>query len=307
LPKQSFDPAESWWTQGVLGHTLQSIIHARTIMPYKTLLVHADLSPHAAQRLRVAAELARGFEAHLVGAAMTGVSRFLYQDSSIDLTRTVLAVQMDALRSQADRALDDFDAAANSAGVASFERCLADDDPNGALAQHARYADLVVVSQADPDDAYARLFPDLPEYVMLNGGRPVLVLPYAGRFESLGSHALLAWDGSIEATHATSHALPLLKRMRKVTVAVFNPGMDHGAQPGSDIALYLARHGIAVEVTVQPTALDVGNALLSMASDIGADLLVMGGYGHTRFRELLLGGVTATILRTMTIPVLMSH
>jgi nucleotide-binding universal stress UspA family protein len=276
-------------------------------MPYKTVLVHADLSAHAAQRLRLAAQLARDFDAHLVGAAMTGVSRFLYQDSSIDLTRTVLALQMEALRSQAERALADFDAAAAAAGVNSFERRLVDDDPNGALAQHGRYADLVVVSQADPDDADARLFPDLPEYVMLNGGRPVLVVPYAGRFESLGGHALLAWDGSIEATHATAHALPLLKRMRKVTVAVFNPGIDHGAQPGADIALYLARHGIAADVAVQPTALDVGNALLSMAADVGAELLVMGGYGHTRFRELLLGGVTATVLRTMTIPVLMSH
>lgn len=276
-------------------------------MSYKTILVHADQSPHAAQRVRIAAGLANTYKAHLVGAAMTGVSRFLYQDNSIDLTRTVLAIQMEALRSQADHALAAFDAAASAAGVLSYERRLVDDDPTGALAQQARYADLVVVSQTDLDDPHARLFPDLPEYVVLNGGRPVLVLPYAGSFDVFGRHVLLAWDGSIEATRATANALPMLKNADKVSVAVFNPGFEHGAQPGADIALYLARHGVEVNVLVQPTSIDIGDALLSLAADGGADLLVMGGYGHTRFRELLLGGVTATILRTMTVPVLMSH
>jgi nucleotide-binding universal stress UspA family protein len=276
-------------------------------MSYKSIVVHADQSPHAAQRLRVAARLANEAGAHLIGAAMTGVSRFLYQDASIDLTRTVLAIQMESLHAQAERSLEAFDAAAAAAGVLSYERRLLDDDPTGALAQQARYADLVVVSQTDLDDPHGRLFPDLPEYVVLNGGRPVLVLPYAGRFDDFGRHALLAWDGSIEATRATANALPMLRKAAKVSVAVFNPGLDHGQQPGADIALYLARQGVEVNVLVQPTSLDVGNALLSVAADIQADLLVMGGYGHTRFRELLLGGVTANILRTMTMPVLMSH
>lgn len=276
-------------------------------MPYKTILVHADNSPHAPQRLQAAIELAAQHGAHLVGAAMTGVSRFLYQDSSIDMARTVLAVQLEALHAQAARALAAFDTAAFGAGLASFERRLVDDDPAGALALQARYADLVVVSQADPEDPAARLVPDLPEYVVLNGARPVLIVPYAGHFDTIGSHAMLAWDASIEATRATAAALPMLQQAGKVTVAVFNPGSAHGEQPGADIALYLARHGVTATVTVQPTAIDVGNALLSMAAETGANLLVMGGYGHTRFRELVLGGVTRTILGSMTIPVLMAH
>jgi nucleotide-binding universal stress UspA family protein len=114
----------------------------------------------------------------------------------------------------------------------------------------------------------------------------------------------------MEATRAVTAALPLLKQAARVTVVVFNPQSRygvHGQQPGADLALYLSRHGVRVEVSAQPTALDAGNALLSLAADTGADLLVMGGYGHARLREMLLGGVTATILRDMTLPVLMAH
>jgi len=104
--------------------------------------------------------------------------------------------------------------------------------------------------------------------------------------------------------------MPLLKRAKNVTLVVFNSSARydvHGEQPGADIALYLARHKVKVEVLSQTTTIDVGNSLLSLSSDLGTDLIVMGGYGHTRFRELLLGGVTKTVLNTMTVPVLMSH
>jgi len=140
----------------------------------------------------------------------------------------------------------------------------------------------------------------------------VLVVPYAGKFERVDRHALVAWDGSRAAIRAVTDAVPLLRRSGKVTLAIFNPdshGSAHGEQPGADMALYLARHGVNVEVLVQktPDGLDVGNALLSLASDLGVDLMVMGAYGHMRWRELVLGGVTRTIMRTMTVPVLMAH
>lgn len=278
-------------------------------MSYKTILVHADSSRHADERVRVAARLALAEGAHLVGTAMTGISRFLYQDSSIDLTRTVVAMHMDALYQRAGESLARFEALAAEAGVPTCERRLVDDEPEGGLALQSRYADLVVVSQTDPDDQSARLTPRLPEYVMFNSARPVLVVPYAGTFERLGDNVLVAWDASMEATRAVTNAIPLLKRARHVTIAVFNPNPfdAHGEQPGADIALYLARHGVNIEVSLQQTGIDVGNALLSMAADRNADLIVMGGYGHARLRELLLGGATETVLRTMTVPVLMSH
>lgn len=276
-------------------------------MSYKTILVHVDHSRHADSRIRAAASLAAIEDAHLVGAAMSGVSRYIYQDSGMDLARTVLATHMDALYERANASLDGFDRIAAGMNVHSYERRLVDDEADGGLALQARYADLVVVSQTDPEDPCSRMAPGMPEYVMLTSARPVLVLPYAGVFENIGSKVLVAWDAGSEATRAVTNAIPMLRRAGKVTVAVFNPGDAHGPQPGSDIALYLARHGVKVEVSVQHTSIDIGEALLSLAADVDADLIVMGGYGHTRFREMMLGGVTETVLKSMTAPVLMSH
>ena len=274
-------------------------------MTYKTILVHVDQSRHTAARIKAAAALAIAQEAHLVGAAATGISRYIYQDG-VALAGSVI----DSLRQQAGQALDQFDEIARRLGVNSYERRLIDDDPASTLALQARYSDLVVVSQEDFSERSVGDAGDVPEYVMLNSARPVLMMPYAGKFETIGRHVLIAWDGSMEATRAITSAIPLLKLARSVTVALFNAssrGDVHGAQPGADIGLYLARHGIRIEVAQETTELDIGNALLSLAADKGSDLIVMGGYGHTRFREVLLGGVTMTILQTMTVPVLMSH
>ena len=112
------------------------------------------------------------------------------------------------------------------------------------------------------------------------------------------------------AAPAVTAAIPLLKRAQNVDVVVFNPdsrGDAHGEMPGADIGLYLARHNIKVNVVRQKTDIDVGNALLSIATDLGSDMIVMGGYGHSRFREILLGGVTRTVLESMTVPILMAH
>jgi nucleotide-binding universal stress UspA family protein len=120
---------------------------------------------------------------------------------------------------------------------------------------------------------------------------------------------LLAWNASREATRATTDALPFLKAADKVVVAPVKPDRAaHGEAPGTDIGLYLSRHGVRVEVAaIQGTDLDAGNALLSRAADLSIDLIVMGGYGHSRMSELILGGVTRTMLESMTVPVLMSH
>jgi len=138
----------------------------------------------------------------------------------------------------------------------------------------------------------------------------VLVVPFAGHFTTLGENVLVAWDGSMQATRAVTQAIPILRRAARVTVAVFDPVSgpdDHGEEPGADIALYLSRHGIQVDVQRQRSNGDIGEALLTLTDNLGADLLVMGAYGHARYREILLGGVTRTVLNTMTVPVLLSH
>ncbi len=275
-------------------------------MSYKTIIVHVDDSIHAAERIRIAAALAAEHGAHLTGVAATGVSRFATGNWPGSQAGSPHAKQ-DELRERARAALAAFDKQAAGAGVAAFESVLIDDEATGALELRARYADLTVVSQTDLDIPDAHTGTGLPEYLMLNTGRPVLIVPYAGTFPTVGTRPLVAWDDSVEASRAVSGALPLLERARNVTVAVLQAGSPTETEPGEDIALFLARHGVPCEVTTQCSPLAVGPCLLSMACDLGADLIVMGGYGHSRLREMLLGGATAAILESMTVPVLMAH
>lgn len=282
-------------------------------MSYKTVLVHIDKDKHANERIEFAAKIAMNEEAHLVGAAPTGISRYIYQSRFIyegGAMTTHLDSHLEELRKQAVEALAGFEQTAKRIGVQSYEARQIDDEAGGAISVQARYSDLVVIGQTDLDSPSSTTLPDFPEFVVMNSGRPVLIVPYAGSYSTVASRPLIAWDASTSATRAVTSSLPLLKRAQNVDVVVFNAdsrGDAHGEQPGADIALYLARHGVKVNVVRQKTDIDVGNALLSIATDLGSDMLVMGGYGHSRFREILLGGVTRTVLESMTVPVLMSH
>ncbi len=279
-------------------------------MSYKTILVHVDESRRAAERIKIAARIAIAENAHLVGAAMTGISRYLFQNGVLEQNNPNLQVHLQVLQQRANEALAQFEPAVQRLGVNSYEKRMVDDEASGGISLAARYSDLVVIGQTDPDQPLPSAMSDFPEYVVMNAGRPVLIVPYAGTFDTIAEHVLIAWDASMEATRAVTASIPLLRRAKAVDVVVFNPSSRpdaHGEQPGADIALYLARHAIKVEVSQHRTDLDIGNTLLSMATDLSADMIVMGGYGHSRFREVMLGGVTRTILDSMTVPVLMSH
>lgn len=277
-------------------------------MAFKTILVHVDESASAAARIQLAAQLALQEEAHLIGVASTLASRFAYQ-MDYEYCLPVMPEEAETLAARAGQALRDFERIAAGEGVTSYETRLADGGPEDALLLHSRYADLVVVSQAASPDAVPPPFARLPEDVMLHAVRPVLIVPRDGRFGSMGRRPLVAWDGGMEATRALTLALPLLRRAEKAVVAVVNParGGAHGEQPGADIALYLARHGVKAEVREEWCAGGVDEALLSLAGETGSDLLVMGGYGHARLREMILGGTTRAVLDTMNLPVLMAH
>ena len=136
-------------------------------------------------------------------------------------------------------------------------------------------------------------------------------MPYAGRFDTVGSHVLVAWNATREAARAVNDAMPILQKAEKVTVLSVNPPSEEAggpAWPAADIALHLARHGVTAEASSTVSLeIDVGNAILSRAADFGSDLIVMGGYGHSRQREFILGGVTRTLLQHMTVPVIMAH
>jgi nucleotide-binding universal stress UspA family protein len=194
--------------------------------------------------------------------------------------------------------------------------------PAAAVVRRARAADLVVLGQPDPDDPLASAARSMIEDTLLLGGRPVLVVPYAGQFPAVGNNVLIGWSETREAARAAHDALALLAPGAKMTLlsvhrgALTPPGTE---LPAAEAARHFARHGIEVKpaeaiaeglsaptYVVRPDVTEA-DALLNYASDTGADLLVVGGYGHSRARELVLGGVTRSLLHTMTLPVLMSH
>jgi len=184
-------------------------------------------------------------------------------------------------------------------------------DPARAIVVHARAADLVVIGQPDPGDPDTAFAASLANAAILASGRPVLVLPYVGVDGPLGQTVMVALDTSRQSARAVSDALPLLARARKVILLSITTNANEeldDAHARQHTAAHLAAHGIDAEVRhLDLPDVPIGEMLLSQAADLGADLIVMGAYGHTRFQEIVLGGVTRTMLEAMTVPVLMSH
>lgn len=277
---------------------------------YKTILVHVDTTERCADRIDVAARLAIAHEAHLVGTAPTGLSAFMFPITAMDAGVPPIVFPLEEMRSGAEQALDRFDSRARRLGVNSLERQCADEEAGMDVCLRARYADLVVIGQRAAGDVTSRVSPDFQAYVLLNCARPVLVLPAAGPTGDIGKRVTVAWNGSAQAVRAITSALALLRDAAQVHLVVLREpgGPDvHGEEPGADMALYLARHGVKVEVSVIAAAHDAGEALLSFAADNGSDLIVMGAFGHSRLREFVLGGVTRTALRSAPIPLWMAH
>jgi len=260
-------------------------------MAYKDFLVVVDGSPNVRERLHQATDLAARFGAHLAG---------LY----------VRHVSVAEPPGDAREARQLFEDAAGRQRI-SAEWRLMTGFPVDVTAVQARYADLTILGQIDPDDFSAPVDQPRPEDIVLSVGRPVLIVPYIGAYPTIGQRVLVAWDASREATRAINDAMPLLAAAASVTVLTVDPVVDreqHGDVPGADIALHLARHGVNAHVeTAASNGISVADTLLSRAGDLAADLLVMGAYGHSRVRELVLGGTTRTVLRSMTLPVLMAH
>ncbi|MEQ1515914.1 MAG: universal stress protein [Usitatibacteraceae bacterium] len=276
------------------------------MIPYKTILVHVDGRPRNAQALRVACDLAARFDAHL--AAIYALEQHLYVPVMDAGAAAVMQAQLDLNAQMQANAQSMIRAEEQHSGRSIEWRGVSGDTVNTVML-HARHADLLVISQEDPEQKMA-MEPSLVANVVIGAGRPVLVVPYAGNFKSCGSSVLVGWSGTREAARAVADALPLLLQAKTVNIVSFNPRGDStwGDIPGADIGVWLARHGVRVTVRQQKSdEVDVGNQMLSLAADMGSDLIVMGAYGHSRTFEFVLGGVTKTLLTSMTVPVLMSH
>jgi len=275
---------------------------------YKTILVHTDAGRTTPARLDIAVELASAFGAHL--ACLYAAKSEPIPSAAMEARDFLVEVRQRMWAESTQAARQAYDECLRRTGFDRAEWRTSEADALDAMVLHARYADLVVIGQQNPEWP-GSVDQDFERALPIAAARPVLVVPYAFERRPVGRRVLVAWNASREAARAVSEALPLLKRAKQVDVVAFEPGKSgaaHGAEPGADIALYLARHGVKVTVArVEAPDMDVGNQLLSRAFDLSTDLIVMGAWGHSRLRELVLGGVTRTLLESMTVPVLMAH
>lgn len=272
-------------------------------MALKDILVHVDTSRQCAVRLQTAVNVAAAHGAHL-GGLHVRTRHQLPGYIEAQLGAEIIETEIERMRRDAEQAEAAFRAAAKEAGVEHDWRAV-EGGPIDVIAEHARNADLAVVGQRDPDSETYTGASDMPDSIILNIGRPILVVPYVGTYPKVGERIMIAWDSSRVASRAVNDSLPFLEAAKEVHVMVVN---QNGVDPEADLCRHLARHGIEAEVhRAHADDIDVGDILLSRIADAGTDLRVMGAYGHRRLRELVLGGVTRHILGHMTVPVLMSH
>lgn len=278
-------------------------------MALKDMIVHVDDRPQSDDRLRTAMGLAETHGAHLT--AVYAIPRaYIPPYAEVHISQEILDAQAKAAAESADRVRAKFEELTAGKGL-NVEWRAQEGDVAQVLGFHSRYADLTIVGQPDPADSLFAGDRDMPDRLVLTAGRPVLVIPFTGAGLTVGKRVMVAWDAGVLASRAVHDAMPMLEAAEKVTVMIVNPGIDHEGDrrdPGADISAHLARHGISVEADhVTSDEIDIGNMLLSRAADMSVDLMVMGAYGHARWSEMLLGGVTNRVLTNMTVPVLMSH
>ena len=280
-------------------------------MPYKTILMHCNDARRIATLLTPAVRLAETFQAHLV--ALSVVPPVAVFSAGAPMGPPIIVdAHCQLYRAENPAMKAAFEDAARGRG---FVAEWAEDEAQAfgvadVVLEYARAADLVIAMQTEPDwPGTERL--DVADRLAIESGRPVLIVPNAGSHERVGDKVLVAWNSRREAARAVFDALPILQCAKEVRVVWVNPQSERERTqdvPAGDICAALARHGVKCEAVeeVQPGA-GVGATLLACAKDWGADLLVMGCYGHTRLREFVLGGASRHVLSHMSIPVLMSH
>ncbi len=255
-----------------------------------------------------AISIAESFESHVLGVA------FSYEPIIPGTVMGGIPPEfIESQRAESDKraqtAASRFAAAAKRAGI-SYETRVLSASISGAADQLGRLArrfDLVVAGQPEREKSVPEVVVD--EGVLFESGRPVIFVPFIQRGGLKLDRVMICWDGSRAATRAIADALPLLHKAKQVEVVMVANGRAKSDEvPGADLGQHLARHGLTVEIKrITSPDIDIASTILSYAADTSTDFLVMGGYGHSRLREFVLGGVTRGLLESMTVPVLMSH
>jgi nucleotide-binding universal stress UspA family protein len=272
----------------------------------KSILVHADSQAATSVRLQVAHRLAEQFDAALTAAFAAMPSPLDYPSGfSAGADVAAMMIEFDQERRARAKALFDH---AHATDMPRLTWLDLEGEPVGAFARAALYADLVVTGQPDPRTALNDVPGDFIESMAILSGAPVLVVPYIGAPAAIGRTVVLAWKESREASHALAAALPLLQAADRVHVVMWDSADEVAGNEAPRIETRLRLHGVPVTThACGRESRDVGEQMLSMAAEFDADLMVMGCYGHTRAREWILGGATRTVMRSMTLPVLMAH
>jgi nucleotide-binding universal stress UspA family protein len=276
-------------------------------MTYKTILVHLNDSRRVEKVLEPAAQLAARFNAHLIGLHVCSA----VPASPIPMASSALGSIIAAERRNSEAIAEAFKRMTKGQPyVAEWQlQKVSHLNLASVVMERGRAANLIVAGQTDPEWDLSPVM-DFPEHLALESGRPVLVIPYAGRYSTIGRRVIIAWKASRESARAVFDALPLLFDAEAVHILEIKQRGDDASTlaPDTSIAASLARHGIKPEVRTSVAAdISVGDEILSRAADLDADLLVMGAYGHSRFRELVFGGATRHIAKHMTLPTLFSH
>jgi nucleotide-binding universal stress UspA family protein len=256
-----------------------------------------------------AASMASYFEAQLTGVAFIYEPVMPAAEISIAVPRSFIDEQMQESRRCAKAAVDRLNASARGEGVSVTARQIetTGDAAAGTFAEMARAFDVAIVGQIDPDQR-SGLDDLIAEATLFESGRPTIMVPYIQSEPFKLDHVAICWDGSRAAARAVADAMPILRRAGSVDlVSIYGENAEPAEFDGAGIAEHLSRHGIKAELHSVPMTTDVATSILNFAADNDIDLLVMGGYGHSRLREFMLGGATRGILQSMTVPTLMSH
>jgi nucleotide-binding universal stress UspA family protein len=274
----------------------------------KDIIVNLSVTKEGSVVGKYAVSVAAALEAHLTGVA------FIY-DPVVPISGAgyipaeVIEIQREDNETAADAAIKSFTAATDQAGI-SAEPLITNASLAGAgdhFARMARRFDLAIVGQAEPEISSMEQI--IGETTLFESGRPMIMVPYIQKAPFKTDNVMICWDGSRTAARAVADAIPIIRKSGRVEIVIV--ASDRGKRDeidGADIGQHLARHGLKVDVhRISGGNIDVGDALLSHAADSGADFMVMGGYGHSRLREFVLGGVTRSIFGSMTLPVLLSH
>lgn len=280
-------------------------------MPLKTILVCLNDIDRCEALIDTSIDLAARHDGHVIGLYVIPAIQ-VYPAVTIAVTPEIFEAQQSYFREKAGQVKARFDERVRQNAASGEWRCVDSVTPvvADAVNEHGRACDLIVVGQVDEEsDTGVEL--DFVERVVMESGRPVLILPRAWKPRALGEKVLVGWNATREAARAAHDALPILIEAPDVRFVWVDPQRaiePSGNLPGAEIAESFARHGVKSTVEPLPTpGLNAGEALLNRALDHGADLLVMGAYGHSRMREFVFGGATRFVLRRMSIPTLLSH